>query len=1062
MKHFYTKRLILLICLIINYSLSYGQSTKITGTVYDENGVGLPGASVQLKGTGTGTATNVEGEFELLVPDKKSVLVFSFVGYQTQEVLVGTKTSIDIHMEMDSDLEEVVVTAYGEKQKKEAIVGSVASVQVEDLKIPSSNLTTSLAGQVAGVIAYQSSGQPGQDNANFFIRGVTTFGYKKDPLILIDNVELTATDLARLQVDDIASFSILKDASATALYGARGANGVILVSTKEGKVGKPKINVRFENSISQNVKSIDLAGPITYMNLENEATVTRDPLALPPHSQTKIINTKKTIENSPGSNRFVYPAVDWLDMLFKPRTSTQRLNMNVSGGGGVARYYVAASYNLDNGILKQDDRNNNDSNIKFQNYQLRSNINIDLTESTELVLRLSGTFNEYNGPLSANGSFATDLYNIAMHTSPVEFPAYYLPDSANLNTNHILFGNKGGNNQILYNNPYALLLRGHKNSSQSRMSAQLELNQEFDFITEGLSFRGIFNTNRYSFFESQMAYSPFYYNISTYDAQQDIYSLEWLNPNPIGNNVATEYLQYSPGPTSLNTYVYLQGALDYSRKFGESQVSSTLIGTRQQTLYANASELQNALPYRNLTFAGRGTYSFKSKYFAEVNFGYNGSERFDKSHRFGFFPTGGVGWVVSEERFFDPFKSFIDFMKLRASYGLVGNDAIGSQRFFYLSNVGFNQGPNFASFGTDNGYTRNGIQINNYANPNITWETSRQTNLAMELTLASNLDITAEFYKQYRYNILMGRSAIPSTMGLESQISANVGSVKSKGIDLNVDYKQNFASGAWASMRGNFTYATNKYDHYEEPQWEEDYRYLSGRQPVNWAIGYVAERLFVDDEEAANSPTQIFSTNGEAPKGGDIKYKDMNNDGIINHADQVFLGFPTVPEIVYGFGFSSGFKNFDLSVFFQGQSRVSFFIDPRRMSPFIPGPDQYVIGDSQLLQEWADSHWSEDNQDLYAAYPRFGTNIQDIENNLQASSWWLRDGSFLRLKSLEIGYTLPKSLLDKAYLSNCRFYFNGLNLFTFSHFDLWDPELGGNGFAYPIQKVFNVGVNVSL
>jgi TonB-linked SusC/RagA family outer membrane protein len=1059
---------LLLLLLTISFENVFSQGLQkitIAGSVTDSSGKKLQGASIIAENQkNVSTTTDADGKFVLEVTPG-TVLVISYVGFKELKVTVAeSKRIMDIVLQYGSTAtDEVVIVAYGKKQRKEAVVGSVTSIEPGELKIPASNLTNAMAGQIAGVIAYQRNGQPGQDNASFFIRGVTTFGYKQDPLILIDNVELSANDLARLQVDDIATFSILKDASATALYGARGANGVILVTTKEGKVGKAKVNLRIENAVSQSAKTLELADPITYMKLFNEATVTRDPLQPLPFSQNKIINSEATYNHAPGSNPYVYPVVDWQKLLFKNSTNTERANLSVSGGGGVARYYVAGSYNLDKGILREDAMNNTKNNVKFQNYQIRSNININVTKTTELVVRLTGNFSEYAGPLAADGSLSTDLYNYAVHTSPVLFPAFFPADSANLNTKHILFGNIGSNNSITYNNPYAALLRGHKNFSESRMSAQVELNQDLSLLTKGLSFKGIFSTNRYSYFDFSMAYSPFYYNIGTYDRTSNQYTLSWLNPNATGYNVATEYLNYSPGNTSLNTFIYLQGVLDYNRKFGVHNISSTVIATRQQTLYANAPNLLQSLPYRNLGLAGRATYSYNNRYYVEVNFGYNGSERFSENHRYGFFPTIGASWVVSNEKFWGGISKTINRLKIRASHGLVGNDAIGSQRFFYQSDVNLNGGGNYAVFGTNNQYGRNGVYINSYANPNITWETSRQTNLGVEMTLFKNLNIVAEFYKQFRYDILQTRSSVPTTMGLETVVplSANIGTAYSKGIDLHVDYKQTFNKNLWVSVLGNITITESKYGKYEEPQWAEPYRYLSG-QAINMRWGYIAERLFVDDKEAANSPKQVFSTNGRLPKGGDIKYRDLNGDGKIDGADQTFIGLPTTPRVVYGFGFSSGYKNFDLSAFFQGVAKVSLFIDPSRTSPFLPSPDAYIGGNTQLIKEFADSHWSEENQDLYAIYPRLGSTTNEIENNLQSSTWWLRNGDFMRLKSLEIGYTLPSALAKRLHLSSSRLYFNGLNLITWSSFKTWDPELGGNAFTYPIQKVFNVGLSINL
>ncbi len=1072
-----------LFCLLLLFigSTAYGQGPAkktITGKVTDSLGIGLPGVVVAaVNQVNNGTQTDSNGKYVIDVAPGQ-LIRFSLIGFTEKRVTVGELSVINITLTENNVLDEVVITALGQKQRKEALVGSVTTVKVGDLKIPSSNLTNALSGQIAGVIGYQRSGQPGQDNSQFFIRGVTTFGYKQDPLILIDNVELTASDLARLQVDDIESFSVLKDASSTALYGARGANGVILVATKSGKEGKARISFRLEQSSSQSTQNLELADPITYMKLYNEAAIGRnmDPM----FTQNKIINTQATINKSPGSNEYVYPAVDWLGLLFKDKTSTQRANIGISGGGGVARYYIAGSYNLDNGVLNQDDRNNNDNNVKFRNYQLRSNINIDLTKTTEMIVRLSGNFSEYNGPLATDGGFSTDLYNVAVHTSPVLFPAYFPADQANQNAQHILFGNIGGTgvNSITNNNPYAALLRGHKNSSESRMSAQFELNQKLDFFTQGLSFKSIFSTNRYSYFDSQMAYSPFYYNVGSYDRSSNTYALNWLNSSVVTNapNIAQEYLSYYPGTPSINTFLYGQASLNYDRAFGSHNISGTLIGTAQQTRYNNAKDpktntatLQYSLPYRNIGLAGRLTYAFKSRYFVEANFGYNGSERFSENHRFGFFPTIGAGWIVSNEPFWNGgLAKVVNRLKLRGSYGLVGNDAIGSQRFFYKSDVNLNGGGNYSSFGFNGGSTRSGVYINSYENTDITWETSRQTNIAVEATLFKNLSFIAEAYNNYRYDIYMIRKNVPSTLGLEAidpntgapDIGANIGVARSRGIDLSMDYK--FRANALSfAVRGNLTFAKNKYINYEEPQWAEAYRYTTG-QPISRNFGYIAERLFVDDKEVANSPTQIFSTGGKIPRGGDIKYKDLNNDGRIDDADKAYIGFPQSPEIVYGFGFSSSFKGFDLSAFLTGQDRMTFFINPRKVSPFVPSDEQYILGNTQLLKDFADNHWSPENQNLYALYPRLSVNAVDLENNQQTSTWWMRNGRLLRVKSVEIGYSLPQRIASKMKLSSCRLYLNGLNLFTWAPFKMWDPEQGGNGFAYPIQKVYNVGLNITL
>jgi TonB-linked SusC/RagA family outer membrane protein len=1025
----------------------------VTGTVTDSIGGPIPGVTVVLEGNGKiGTATDVNGKFVLEVP-ANGVLLFSMTGYTSKKVLVANKTVINVTLSASTtDLEQVVVTAFGRKQRKEAVVGSVTTISPKDLKIPSSNLTTALAGRLAGIISYQRSGEPGKDNAQFFIRGITTFGVNNSPLILIDNIELTATDLARLQPDDIASFSILKDASASALYGARGANGVILVTTKEGKDGKLKVNFRVENSISMPTQTVKLTDPITYMRLFAEARRTRGDLDVK-YGPQQIDHTIA------GDNPYVYPKVDWQKLLFKDNTMNQRGNFSVAGGGKKAQYYVSGSYNRDNGVLKVPKENNYNNNIRLNTYLLRSNVNINLTNTTQLVVRLYGTFDEYNGPIDGG----SELYKRSLRTSPTAYPAYYVPDSANVITRHILFGNysKAAN----YVNPYADMVRGYKQYSQSRMLAQFELNQQLAFVTPGLTFRGIGSTNRYNYFDVSRSYSPYYYNINIYDKATDKYSLSWLNEPQNSSDGPTEYLGYNVGDRLLTSQLYLLGALDYNRTFKDKHnISASLITTMEEQLSPNATTLALSLPRRNTGVSGRASYGYANKYFIEFNFGYNGSEKFYKDKQFGFFPVIGASWVLSNEKFLDNISGTISNLKLRGSYGKVGNDAIGTaeQRFFYLSGISLNDGNKGASFGYNNNRTLRGVSINQYGNNEITWETSYDGNLALEVGIKGKMNIIAEVYNRKRTNILMRRDAIPLTMGLAVPTYANVGAARTRGVDLSLDYSENFGKSLWASVRGNFTFARSQYLEFEEPMYNEKYLLHKGQSLAqNW--GYIAERLFIDEKDVQNSPKQTFG--GSVPYGaGDIKYTDVNGDGQITELDIVPIGHPTTPEVIYGFGFSAGYKNFDLSAFFQGSARSSFWIDPSRTAPFVnafPYDNNYsVIGENAMLDIYAKDHWSEENRNIYALWPRLSTT--PVDNNRQTSTWFMQDGAFLRLKSLEFGYTLPNSVLKRLKLENLRVYFSGLNLLTFSQFKYWDPEMGGDGLGYPVQKVFNVGLNLNF
>ena len=1034
--------------------LAFSQGIRITGAVFDDEGP-LIGVTILVKGSNKGIVSGNNGEFSIVVSSEADTLLFSYLGYKTQEVGIGQRSILAVRMTGESeDLEEVTVVAFG-TQKKESVIGSITTIKPDDLKVPSSNLTTALAGRMAGLIAYQRSGEPGRDNAEFFIRGVTTFGYKKDPLILIDHNESSAEDLSRMQPDDISSFSILKDATATALYGSRGANGVILITTKEGREGKARINIRFEEAISQPTDMVKLADPITYMQLHNEAVRTRNPLGLLPYSQNKIDNTIA------GGNPYVYPTNNWYDLLFKDYTQNHRLNFSVGGGGAIARYYIAGSLVNDNGLLNVDKKNNFNNNVNLNRYMLRSNVNINVTKTTEVVVRLHGEFDDYTGPMFGG----TDMYNRVMMSNPVLFPPYFPPDEANIHTQHILYGNTG--DAYSYINPYSDMTRGYMNTTSSQMTAQFELKQKLDFITEGLELRGLFNTARQANFDVSRYYNPFYYDVGSYNKRTDEYRLVLLN-----EQYGTEYLRYAEGNKNISATTYFETALSWNRTFDEKHLlSGLLVYTMRNQLNSNAGDLQKSLPYRNISLAGRATYAYASRYFFELNFGYNGSERFAAKERFGFFPSAGLGWYISNEEFWpDNLKATVSKLKLKATYGMVGNDAIGDEndRFFYLSNVTPNDGSMSSSFGTygnSGGRTLSGYSISRYPNEDITWETAKKLNTGIELELWSKLEIQADFFSEARNNILMDRASIPSTMGLQAGVRANVGEASSRGVDVSVSYNHIINKDWWVSGMANFTYATSEFRVYEEP----DYSSTPWKSRVGYSLnqtwGYVAERLFVDDDEVRNSPVQFGDY-----KAGDIKYKDIDGDGKITELDMVPIGYPTSPEIVYGFGLSAGWKDFDFSFFFQGLARESFQIsltnsyefnsDNRYYTLSSVGTTPFIYGATALLDAYANDHWSEDNRNIYALYPRLSDSY--VENNVQPSTWWMRDGAFLRLKSVEVGYTLPEKIAAKIRMSSLRIYFSGTNLLTFSKFKMWDPEMGGSGLGYPIQKVYNFGVQLSF
>lgn len=1035
--------LILIASLMLSVQFSHGQerTSNLRGNISDSGGDPLAGATIQLKGSTRGVIADVDGNYNFPDCPIGSTLVVSFIGMESIEQVYAGESTIDFVLNYQADvLDEVTVVAFA-RQKKESILASITTVEPGELKVPSSNLTTAFAGRVAGLISYQTTGEPGQDNANFFIRGITTFGAeaKKDPLILIDGIELGTDDLARLNTDDIASFSVMKDATATALYGARGANGVILVTTKEGREGKARFSARLENSFSSPTKKVDIADPVTFMRMHNEAVKTRDPLGLMLYSEEKITLTER------GLYPDIFPATNWYDAMFNDVISNQRANLSVSGGGSVARYYVAANISRDRGNLKIDKRNNFNSNINLMKYNFRSNVNINLSNSTELIARLSANFDEYTGPLDGG----TGMYRKVVQANPVLFKPSYEPDEEFSYAKHILFGNYGN---AQYINPYAESLRGYRDYGKNTMIVSFELKQDLNSLVEGLTTRALFNFNRFSEYIVTRQYNPFYYSISRYDLQKNSYKLQRLNPTE-----GTEFIDYTPRERYINNTFYVEAAAEYNRNFNSlHDVNALFVYTMRDYKVGVADNLQLSLPARNIGLAGRLAYNYDVRYFAEFNFGYNGSERFSSNNRWGFFPSFGAAWMISNEPFFEPLLDVFSQFKLKGTYGLVGNDAIGDwrDRFYYLSEIDM-YADRSVNWGTQLNYNPGGINTVRYSNDRIGWETAYKTNFGFELNTVMGLSANVDIFKEKRTNILLDR-VIPSTMGVIPPVKANLGEAEGKGIDIEMNYEKILNQDLWFVGRGTFTYATSKATKWEEPDYSQTPWSSRVGKSLAQTWGYVAERLFIDEYEVANSPTQFGNYIA-----GDIKYRDINNDGKISELDKVPIGFPTVPEINYGFGLTVGYKKIDASFFFQGSGRQSFWLDLFRTTPFLDSDaDDGRLGQNSVLQAYADSYWSETNRDPYAFWPRLAN--YSIENNNQTSTWFMQDASFLRLKSVELGYTVPDHINKRLNMSNLRVYVSGTNLLSWSSFKLWDPEMAGNGLGYPIQRVINVGLNIGF
>ncbi|SFS33032.1 TonB-linked outer membrane protein, SusC/RagA family [Zhouia amylolytica] len=1002
---------------------------KINGTVLDPNGTPIPGANVVEVGTTNGVATDFDGKFEIDLITAEPKIRVSYVGFKAIEMEIGEAATYEITLQESAEaLDEVVVVGFGE-QKKVSVVGAVTAIKPEEMKIPSSSLSQSFAGRLSGVIAVQRSGEPGRDAAQFWIRGISTFG-NTNPLVFMDGIEISLGDLNSIDPTNIQNFSILKDASATAIYGARGANGVILIETKRGMEGKPRINVTVENSFISPTQYPEFTDAVTFMNMYNEARKNQNPFQPPKFSEDKIQGTRE------ARDPYIYPNVDWLDELFSDFSIRKYGNLNIRGGGQTARYYMSASIFHDKGILKETDVNDFDNNIDQKRYNFVNNISVNVTPTTELELNLNADLINYNGPAVD----ASNIFGNIMNSNPVRFPVTYpTPEGSG----HIYFGNTTGGfgPYNTFPNPYADLVKGYKERFSSTFISTFRIRQQLDMITKGLSFKAFASFKNWTSSEITRSYEPYFYQLDgyQYDPQTDTYEYE-LSQIGQGGRESLAQSGSNNGDRSFMT----QAALNYNRTFGKHDVSGLLVYLqRQYNVNVIGSDLTSSLPSRNQGVSGRLTYAYDDRYLAEVNFGYNGSENFAEGKRFGFFPSFAMGYVISNEPYFKSLKKSISLFKLRASYGESGNDRIGAVRFPYTSNVNLGADNGF-TFGQNFNNSRPGVAITRYENNSITWEVGKKINVGLDLGLFDKVTLNVDVFKERREGIFMQRNTIPGTIGIgDTKPYANLGEVENKGVDVSLSYNQSFGSDLIVSSRGTFTFAQNKILAMDEPNLKYSYLSRVGR-PVNQLWGLQAERLFIDQAEIDNSPTQTYTTQYYP---GDLKYTDISNEidgqNKIDANDRTPMGHPSVPEITYGYGINVMYKKFDFGVLFQGIARVSFFMS---------GLQPFAQNERNVLQAIANDYWTEDNQNLYAFYPRLSES--ENPNNVQNSSWWLRDGSFMRLKSAEIGF---------QYNRQVRFYVNGVNLLTFSKFNLWDPEMGGgNGLGYPPQRTFNLGAQINL
>ena len=1018
---------------------------KISGRVTDIKGEPLIGVNVTVDGDANGSITNMDGLYEIFVTKKSVVLKFTYIGFKTSEIRTNASTNIyDVTLEEQvNELEETVIVGYG-TQRKISNIGAQSSMKMEDIKTPSASLTTTLAGRLAGVVAVQRTGEPGKDAADIWIRGISTPN-TSSPLVLVDGVERSFNDI---DPEDIESLTTLKDASATAVYGVRGANGVILIKTKPGKVGKPTVSADYYESFTRFTKMVDLADGITYMNAANEA-MRNDGIATK-YTEDQIRNTIA------GKDPYLYPNVDWLKEIFNDWGHNRRVNVNVRGGSEKVAYYASVSYFNETGMTVTDKNiNTYDSKMKYSRYNFTTNLNIDVTPTTKVEIGAQGYLGEGNYPAISSA----DLYNAAMSISPVEYPKMFF-----VNGEAYVPGTSTNNN---FNNPYSQATRrGYDNLTKNQIYSNLRVTQNLDMLTKGLKLTAMYAFDVYNEIHVHQDRAESTYNFLDTSVPYDMNGQPILQRIYEGSNV----LSYKQ-ETSGNKKTYLEASLNYDRTFNDDhRVSALFLFNQQSKLLYPKGTLEDAIPYRMMGIAGRATYSWKDRYFAEFNIGYNGAENFSPKHRFGTFPAFGVGWVVSNEKFWQPLSKAVSFLKIRYTDGKVGNSEVSDRRFMYLDQMKEN-GDYGYKFGP-NGTKWSGYETVNMA-VDLIWEESRKQDLGIDLKLFNDdLSIVFDLFKERRENILLKREhSIPSFLGYNTSAPyGNIGIIENKGFDGTIEYNKRINKDWVIALRGNVTFNKDKWIQGELPEQKYEWMNQYGRN-INGAKGYVAEGLFTQAEiddmarweslSAANKAItpKPFASQFGTVKAGDIKYKDLNNDGQIDAYDQTYISRGDVPTTVYGFGFTVGWKDLSVGMMFQGVAGAERVLNGSSVNPFNGG------GGSGNLYSNIGDRWTEENPDQNAFYPRlsYGSETTSNINNFQKSTWWVRNMNFLRLKTLQISYNLPKPWVNKVHLKNAAVYVMGTNLFTLSRFKLWDPELNtDNGASYPNTTSYSVGINFTF
>ena len=1034
----------LFICMLLlglSTSALAQESIVVTGVVTDTNKEPMIGVNVSISNIpGLGAITDLNGKYSIKMPPYHK-LVFTYIGFEKVEVLVKEQRTVNVTMKEASarEIDEVVITGTG-AQKKLTVTGAITNVDVDVLKAnPSGSMANALAGNVPGILAMQTSGKPGSVS-EFWIRGISTFGASNSALVLVDGFERS---LDEINVEDVESFSVLKDASATAIYGSKGANGVVLITTKHGKAGKINISAKAETFYNMLTQVPDFVDGYTYASMANEAKITRNLEPLYKADELEIFRL--------GLDPDLYPNVNWIDELLRKGSWSTRATLSMNGGGNTARYYVSGSYLDQQGMYKVDKAlKDYNTNANFRRWNYRMNVDIDITKSTLLKVGVSGSLQKANDSGVGSDAIWTALMGYNAIMVPKLYSNGYVP----------AYGNDNGDR---FNPWVQATMTGYRENWKNNIQTNVTLEQKLDFITKGLRFVGRFGYDTENNNWINRRKWPEQWKAKRFRATDG--TLDY-------DRVAEERKMFQESGSDGLRNEFFEAELHYSRGFKHHHLGGTLKYNQSSKIktVGLGDDLKQGIARRNQGLAGRFTYNWNYRYFIDFNFGYTGSENFAAGHRFGFFPAISGAWNIAEESLIKKHLKWMNMFKIRYSYGKVGNDNLGNTRFPYLYDIETmtkkdgdktvdTGGYNFGDYTLDRYY--GGMRYSSLSSPNVTWEIATKHDLGIDFSFFNDkLSGSVDYFNEKREGIYMLREYLPGIVGLESNPSANVGKVTSEGFDGHFTFRQKLGA-VGLTIRSNITYSKNEIVDRDEENNYYWYKMQKGHR-VNQARGLISLGLFKDYDDIRNSPVQDFDGYKVMP--GDIKYKDVNGDGKIDGNDQVAIGATTKPNLIYGFGIAANWKGLDVNLHFQGAGKSTYFIDGSTVHMFKLGDGWgNVLSEMANSNRWISADISGDpaTENPNAEYPRlsYGPN----SNNYQQSTYWLRNGSYLRLKTVEVGYTLPTQLVNKVHFNTVRIFFVGTNLLTWSAFKLWDPEMGStDGKRYPLSKNLSLGISVNL